>query len=244
MALQDDTIVVFAPGAWNAGSAYDDFRELLKQKCIAAFAIDHLSNGAEPPTKGLNDDVQNLRRVLIAHIDQGKKIVLVGHSYGGMVITGAAQGLGLNEREAAGKRGGVKVLVFMTAFVSPKGKNLKDMVGGQLWPWMLVQGNYVRLDLAVDVVQDVSEELKARHAKDIHSHICLPAFLEPATEEPWHTIPSTYIACDDDVALPPAMQDSMIGLLPEPRVFRLPSGHNPFWSMPDETASILTELCN
>ncbi|OJJ30192.1 hypothetical protein ASPWEDRAFT_93184, partial [Aspergillus wentii DTO 134E9] len=234
--------VIFAPGAWNAGSAYDDFRQRLKQKGVTAVAIDHSSNGAEPPTKGLADDVENLRRVLTTHIDQGKKIVLVGHSYGGMVIAGAAQGLGLTDREMAGKRGGVKTLVFMAAFVSPKGKNLKDMIGGQLWPWMLVEGNYVRLDPAVDVVQDVSAEFKASHAKDIHSHISLPAFLEPATEEPWQTISSAYIACDDDVALPPDMQNEMIKLLPNPRVFRLPSGHNPFWSMPEETASIFAEL--
>ncbi|CAG8109582.1 unnamed protein product [Penicillium olsonii] len=243
MNPKDNTIVVFAPGAWSAGSAYDEFRELLTRRGIASFAMDHLTNGAEPPNKRLSDDQERLRRIVSTYADEGKQIVLVGHSYGGMVITAASSGLGLEERAKAGQPGGIKVLVFMAAFVTPKGKCLKDMIGGQLWPWMLVDGDYVRLDPNVDLVQDVPEETKAKKAKHALPHICLRAFLDRATEEPWHTIPSAYIACDEDIALPAAIQDNMIELLPNPRVFRLPSGHSPFLSLPNETADILELLC-
>ena len=56
-----------------------------------------------------------------------------------MVISAAAAGLGIEERLKAGKSGGVVLLVFMAAFVVPKGKTLKDMIGGEPLPWMMIQ---------------------------------------------------------------------------------------------------------
>lgn len=256
----NNTIVVFAPGAWSAGSAFDDFRKLLNQVGISSLAMDHLSNGAEPPTKGLGDDTSLLRQILTDFADQGKRIVLVGHSYGGIVISAAATGMGLEERSRFGKPGGVVFLVFMAAIVAPRGKSLRDVIGGQLWPWMLVQvsrnplrfgkssltamqGNYVRPDPTVELVQDIPKHVKDSRQKHAHPHICLGAFLEPATEESWHSIASAYILCTEDIALPPSVQDRMVEILPNPRVFRLKSGHSPFLSMPNETADILEQLC-
>ncbi|KAI9035553.1 alpha/beta hydrolase [Aspergillus affinis] len=206
--------------------------------------LDHLSNGAEPPNKGLTEDAHRFRQVISDLADKNERLVLLGHSYGGMVISATCTDLGFQERQDAGKPGGVICLVYMAAFVAERGKNLKDMVGGQLWPWMLVDGDYVRLDPSVDLVQDVPEEIKASRAKHLLPHICLRSFTEEGTEEPWHTIPSAYIICDDDLALPPAIQDSMIKSLVHPRVFRLNSGHSPFLSMPTEMADILFEICS
>ncbi|PYI03088.1 alpha/beta-hydrolase [Aspergillus sclerotiicarbonarius CBS 121057] len=238
--MQDTPLTVFAPGAWNRSSAYDNFRNLLSHRDIRSLAVDHLSNGADPPNQGLSEDSHRFHQVILDLADQGNRLVLVGHSYGGMVISTAAAGLGLEERSKAGKPGGVIVLVYMAAFVAERGKNLRDLIGGRLWSWMLTDGNYVRLDPNVDLIQDVPDASKAKH---MFPHICLPAFLEPATQEPWHTIPSVYIVCEDDEALPSSIQYSMIKSLVNPRVFRLRSGHSPFLSMPMETADILEEVC-
>lgn len=48
----------------------------------------------------------------------------------------AVKGLGAVQRAKAGKAGGVIMLVYMAAFVVPKGKSLKDMLGGEFLPWM------------------------------------------------------------------------------------------------------------
>ena len=85
--------------------------------------------------------------------------------------------------------------------------------------------------------------VKEAGIKDSPGHISLPAFLEAVTQESWLTIPSAYIACEYDRALPPPVQESMIKMLSNPRVFRLKSGHSPYLSMPNETADILAELC-
>lgn len=139
MSPSNDTIVVLAPGAWSAGSSYDGFRKLLDERGISSIAMNHMSNGAEPPNKGLSDDANHLNQILSGLADQGKRIVLVGHSYGGMVISAAAAGLGIEERLKIGKSGGVALLVFMAAFVVPKGNTLKDMIGGEPLPWMVIQ---------------------------------------------------------------------------------------------------------
>ncbi|KAL4879333.1 alpha/beta-hydrolase [Aspergillus karnatakaensis] len=242
MDIPHDPMIVIAPGAWNRASAYDDFSAVLAARGIRSLAVDHLSNGAEPPNKGLTEDSTQLRRVLSALADKGERVVLVGHSYGGMVISAAATGLGLEERMQAGRPGGVVCLVYVAAFVTERGRSLRDMIGGQLWPWMMVDGDYVRLDPTVDLVQDVPAEIKASRVKHLVPHICLRSFIDASTEEPWHAIPSAYVVCDDDVALPPAIQDSMAKSLVHPRVFRLQSGHSPFLSMPVETADILEKI--
>lgn len=70
--------------------------------------------------------------------DDGKEVVVVAHSYGGMVGAGAVKGLERIARHKAGKSGGVIMLVYMTAFVAKAGTSLLDMLGGKWLPWMKI----------------------------------------------------------------------------------------------------------
>ncbi|KAJ6086400.1 alpha/beta-hydrolase [Penicillium canescens] len=241
--MQNRPLVVFAPGAWSPRSTYDEFGQLLRARGIRSVAVDHPSNGAEPPNKGLKDDVQFLQSFLTAEVDKGEKIVLVGHSYGGFVASGAAAGLGLDERAKRGKLGGVVRIVYIAAFVAERGKNLRDMLGGELWPWMTVKGDYVYCDADIDTLaHDLPDDVRSRRKESLWSHICLASFMEPAVEEPWHTIPSAYIVCDEDRSLPPRLQEQMAQTLIGPILYHLKSAHSPFLSMPRQTADILQEL--
>jgi hypothetical protein len=60
------------------------------------------------------------------------------HSYGGMVGAGATEDLGYAQRSEAGQLGGVIMMVWLAAFVTPKGKSVIDMLGGNWLPWMLL----------------------------------------------------------------------------------------------------------
>lgn len=62
------------------------------------------------------------------------------------------------------------------------------------------------------------------------------SFLEPATFEPWHEIPSMYIFCDKDAALPPFVQESFARTLGNPVTFHVEASHSGFLSKPEETA--------
>lgn len=92
--------------------------------------------GSEPPTKGLKDDAAATRAVLERLAGEGKKIILVVHSYGGLVGANAVKGLGEKERVAQGKTGGVVLFVYLSAFVAPLGTSINAMLGGNFLPWM------------------------------------------------------------------------------------------------------------
>lgn len=134
--MSQQPIIVLVPGAWSLPFFYDGLRSSISHQGLTSEAIAHPSIGAEPPTKTLDDDVNHLRDVLTEHCDSGKNVVVVAHSYGGLVSSGAVQGLGVQERKANGETGGVSLIIYMTAFVVPKGQSLISASGGQLLPWI------------------------------------------------------------------------------------------------------------
>ena len=134
--IMSEPTIVFAPGAWHTPDCFDIVRERLHQRGWETEAVTYPSVGAEPPNKGLADDAAALRATLEKTADAGKDIVLVVHSYGGLVGQNAVEGLDRKQRHAAGKKGGVINFVYMAAFVAPKGATIKEMLGGQFLPWM------------------------------------------------------------------------------------------------------------
>lgn len=130
--------VVISPGAWMYPDIFGKVISLFNDAGFPAEALAHPTIGAEPPNKTLYDDVASFRSRLVKLADEGKDIVVVCHSYGGCVGACAVEGLGAVQRAQAGKKGGVVMVVFMTAFAIPKGKSLLDMLGGQWLPWMRI----------------------------------------------------------------------------------------------------------
>lgn len=131
--------IVFAPGAWHTANCFDPARNALTARGWTVEAVEYPSVGAEPPTKGLSDDAAAVRETLQRLADEGKPIVLVVHSYGGLVGANAVEGLGYKQRAKQGKTGGVIMFVYLAAFVTPLGKSIIEMLGGQPLPWMNFQ---------------------------------------------------------------------------------------------------------
>lgn len=129
--------IVFSIGAWLLPPAFSIIQDKLAERGILSEAPAHPSIGAEPPNKTLYDDVASFKAALTQLVEeQGKDVVVVGHSYGGVVASCAVEGLAKDARKAAGKEGGVIRVVYMAAFALDKGQSLLDMLGGQPLPWM------------------------------------------------------------------------------------------------------------
>jgi hypothetical protein len=137
MSVVEKPIFVFVPGAWHTADTFDGIRELMSQRGFDTEAVPTPSVGAIPPNKGLHADIEFTKDFCRDLADKGRQIVLVAHSYGGMVGAGAVEGLGYSQRSKAGLPGGVIMVVFMAAFATPKGQSLHDMLGGNWLPWML-----------------------------------------------------------------------------------------------------------
>jgi pimeloyl-ACP methyl ester carboxylesterase len=63
-------------------------------------------------------EVATVHAVMLPALDAGREIMLIGHSYGGLVITPAAKGLSTTERAAQGLEGGIKSVVYLQACAS------------------------------------------------------------------------------------------------------------------------------
>ncbi|KAI9683794.1 MAG: hypothetical protein M1822_005984 [Bathelium mastoideum] len=109
--------VVFVGGFWEGPGVFDGVRATLyKEHGYNSTTIARLSTGIASPTNPTqSDDIKIIRTALKILADRGNTIVLVVHSAGGFIGTGAVPGLTLTERMAAGLPGGVGKIVGITA---------------------------------------------------------------------------------------------------------------------------------
>ena len=135
--MSENPIFVFVPGAWHTPDTFDKLRALMHTRGLETEAIATPSVNASSPDQGLHADIQHTKSVLQKIVDTGREVVLVNHSYGGVVGAGAVEGLGYAQRDQVGLRGGVIMVVWMAAFVMPKDVSLVDKMGGKWSPWVV-----------------------------------------------------------------------------------------------------------
>ncbi|CZS94156.1 related to signal peptide protein [Rhynchosporium agropyri] len=234
MSTEQPTIF-FVPGAWHGPEGFSAVRELLKPLGYPTESIAHPSIGAEPPNKTLGDDAAHTRAAIEKLVDAGKKVVVVLHSYGGVVGSCAVEDLGFKERKAAGKEGGVVNLVYMCAFALPKGVSLLDALGGNPLPWMKFKGDYVTPDSPEEVFyHDMSPSEQQKWIARL-KHTSAAVFAGKSTYQPWDHMPCTYIFCEDDKAIPLTVQQGMAGSMGAGvSTFSIKASHSPFLSTPQK----------
>ncbi|KAF2196642.1 alpha/beta-hydrolase [Delitschia confertaspora ATCC 74209] len=227
--------IVLAPGAWHTPDCFDAVRQQLHARGWETEAIAYPSVGAEPPTKGLPHDAAAVREALERLADKGKEIVLVVHSYGGLVGQNAVEGLGYKQRKAQGKKGGVIMFVYLTAFVAPKGATIKQLLGGQFLPWMKIDGDYCHADTPKEVFyHDVDAEGQKKAIAKL-THSCARIFTDEVLYEPWHDMSCMYFFCETDKALPLFIQQQMAQALgPDNVSYTSVGSHSPFLSQIQE----------
>ena len=192
--------IVLVHGAFADSSG---FNEIIGRLLADGYRVVAAAN----PLRGLSSDAAAVRAVL-ASIDG--PIVLVGHSYGGAVISTAATG-----------NTDVKALVYLAAFVPETGESAEALtgkfpgstVGQSLKPVPLPDGG---VDLYIDpkvFPANFAGDLPAREAA-LYAITQRPAagaaLGEPASApQAWHTIPSHYLIAGSDRIIPPAAQEFM-----------------------------------
>ncbi|SMG60825.1 alpha/beta fold hydrolase [Paraburkholderia susongensis] len=187
--------IVLVHGAFVDGSSWNGVVAKLQQKGY------HVSSVQNPLTS-LADDVAATRRVLAR---EDGPVLLVGHSWGGVVIT-----------EVAANAPNVAGLVYVAALAPelhesavdvmkhaapmPAGQNISADANGFLW---LDRAHY-RADLAADVPETVTRVLAAAQVP-----IAAKAFNEPVDQVGWKEKPSWYVLTTKDRAVSPALQKQM-----------------------------------
>jgi pimeloyl-ACP methyl ester carboxylesterase len=192
--------IVLVHGAFADASSWHGVIAILERDGYPIVAIAN-------PLRSVKADAEYVRATL-ATIKT--PVVLVGHSYGGMVISNAANG-----------QANVKALVYVAAFAPEAGEDAGGLdskfPGSVLGPALarpvpLPGGGhdlYVQQDKFHDAfAPDVSADA-ARLAAATQRPITDIAFSEPATEPAWKTMPSWFIYGDHDTAIPPKLHAFM-----------------------------------
>lgn len=125
MAQSNKPAIVVIPGAACPVVFYNDLVSSLKQHGHEAEThnLRSYSDDATSEPKGLAEDAAYFHDKIEALVDEGKDVVVVGHSYGGLVTTDATHGLSKAERQGSGKRGGVVRIIYLTCIVGAVGSS-------------------------------------------------------------------------------------------------------------------------
>jgi pimeloyl-ACP methyl ester carboxylesterase len=127
-SLTEKPTVVIVPGSFSPPYFYNTFVSQLTAHKYDAVVVDLPSVGGKTAAT-MTDDAQAIQAVTSKVADEGKDIVLIMHSYGGVPGTESAHGVTKKEREALGKKGGVVALLYVTAFLVGAGKSLGSTMG-------------------------------------------------------------------------------------------------------------------
>ncbi|MFN8020548.1 MAG: alpha/beta fold hydrolase [Acidimicrobiales bacterium] len=228
-------LVVLVHGAWHGAWCWSTLQDRLDRRGIASLAIDLPGHGASTlPLGDLHGDAQHVADV----IDQwGRPVVLVGHSYGGAVIT-----------EAAVRTPLVQHLVYLAAFALDAGESVMSALSS-------FERREVALGAAMRPQDDGTSVLDPELAADALYGSCPPEVIAPAiarlspqpngtmvqpvTGSPRGSIPSTYVVCTLDRAVHPDHQVVMSTRCGTS--VTLETDHSPFVSAPDATADVIEE---
>ena len=114
--------VVWIPGVCHVPAHFDGVSKILAARGIDSTAIALPTVGAEATTVPPGVDAKAVRSELEKLVNgEGRELVVVGHSYGGNVLSQVVRGLERSKRAKEGKQGGIVRAVWMTAFVLKEG---------------------------------------------------------------------------------------------------------------------------
>ena len=186
--------ILLIHGGFVDGAGWEGVYTILKKN---GYNVSIVQN----PTISLKDDVAATKRILAA---QDGPAILVGHSYGGAVITEAG-----TDPKVAG-------LVYITAFTPDKGESVATLIkdpppGAPVPPILPLQDGYLFLDRAkfpASFAADVEAE-KAAFMADSQVPWGVEALSGTISEPAWKAKPSWYLIATDDKMIPPDAQRAM-----------------------------------
>jgi pimeloyl-ACP methyl ester carboxylesterase len=182
------------------------------------------------PTTSLADDVAATKRVIA---EQKGPVILVGHSYGGVVITEAG-----NDPSVAG-------LVYIAAFAPDRGESVGSLIkdpppGAPIPPILPPQEGFLMLDktkFAASFAADVALE-KAEFMANSQVPWGVVALNGAVTQPAWKNKPSWYLVATDDRMIPPPAQRSMSKRAGS-SVVEVQGSHAVYVSQPEAVADLI-----
>ena len=223
--MSDIRNVLLVHGGFVDGSGWQGVYDLLKAD---GFNVRIVQN----PTISLEGDVATTTQLIEA---QDGPVVLVGHSYGGVVVT------------EAGTHDQVEALVYIAAFAPDKGESVNSLIadpppGAPVPPILPPQDGFLFLDrdkFAASFAADVPAK-EAAFMADAQVPWGLDALGGTVTDPAWRTKPTWYLVASDDHMIPPPAQRSMAERAGA-TVAEVPGSHAVYVSQPAAVTELIKQ---
>ena len=225
MASTTKPAIVIVPGSWHVPAHYSLLHKALVEADYSVTTCEIPSVGAAEPHLDINNDVAAIQREIITYLDQDLDVVVVMHSFGGLLGSCASQGL-LPADRANGK--GIIQLVYLCAGVMPLGLSLYQASGGLRAPYIKVLG-----EAGTGVF--MSPDNPSYDPRELFCNDCSPAVQEdavgklklssestlysPATFEAWKDVES-----NSDLRVGPGVSRGLAGYGGELRGWQVETG--------------------
>lgn len=220
--------IVLVHGAFADGSSWNKVIPILQEKGYRTIAVQN-------PLTSLNDDVAFVERAIA---EAPGKVILVGHSWGGVVITQA----GNNEK--------VKSLVYVAAYAPDEGQSVESIskdahevrkipnVPGLADP--VVSDGYIRLKEET-IVNHFAQDLSPQQARVLaagQGRFHFSTISAKVSNPAWKNKPSFFIVADNDHMISPQLESEMAKNI-HATTYHLPASHAAMLSKPAKVAEVI-----
>ncbi|BAP32153.1 alpha/beta hydrolase superfamily [Chryseobacterium sp. StRB126] len=222
---QKDLTIILVHGAWGDGSHW---QYIIPSLVKAGYKVRSVQN----PLTSLQNDIDKTKDLIDA---QEGKVLLVGHSYGGAVISGA------------GHHDKVVGLVYIAAFAPDAGDSLGSLLGrrespggASIYPdskgFLWIKYDEFKSAFSQDL-EDDKALVMALSQKPIHGQ----CFGDVAGEPAWKTKPSWYQISSGDRMIPAETEKEMAERMQPKKIITLDAGHASLASHPEEVTQLILE---
>jgi pimeloyl-ACP methyl ester carboxylesterase len=240
--VDEPSAVLLVHGAWHGAWCWGPVIEALAERDVGAVAVDLPGHGTDPGAlTDLHGDAQRVQEALEGLTEP---VVLVGHSYGGVVIT------------EAGVHPMVSHLVYLASFNLDEGESAMGVATTESAAAALDHSNRPDVLAHVHAADDGNATIDDEGARILFYNDCPdevaawavgqlgPQPMETLSQTPsavaWRHRPSTYAVCTADNIVHPDLQRILARRATT--VVEWPTGHSPFLSRPDLVADLLAGL--
>ncbi|KAL2826800.1 alpha/beta-hydrolase [Aspergillus cavernicola] len=199
--------LIFAPGAWYPPTAFNPVIALLNTHGYTSHTVAFPSIQQATTVTDLSDDIAAVRALIEPEVQAGRDVVLIVHSWAGLPVNSALEGL---EKSKSSGGGGVVKIIFISAFLPEIGQSLVAAFGGEPAEW------YVMDNKTKTVSPSTPYELFFHDVPDGHDWAATlrphawASNITPATGAAYLSIPSSYLYCEEDRAIPLFVQELMV----------------------------------
>lgn len=238
--------LVLVPGSWHTPAVWDKVVQYLDAQHFKSVPVD-LPSCSSNPSATFSDDIQAVRKAIIAETEAGRDVVLVVWSYGGQVGNTAIKGLTNPEDSSHGRVLGVALIASGFPMT---GVGFLEATGGVPPPFISLDTDAGFANLIADPRELFYHDLDASEADRWIRQLTKQSLKSLAeggehAYSGWKDVPTWYLAAIEDRALPVEVQRMFVKMAQEQggdvTLREVPGGHAAMLSKPKECADFVIE---